>query len=108
MNKRIKRAWIKALRSGEYEQGRFELCDADSKMCCLGVLCDIAIHGDWEWSSEFTSWLPPKSVASGITHWSKPGYESVGLTWDDANRLSTMNDRGKSFCEIADWIEENL
>lgn len=41
----IKAEWIKALRSGEYEQGRIGLRHGDT-YCCLGVLCDIAVrHG---------------------------------------------------------------
>lgn len=35
-------AWLAALRSGEYEQGRGCLSD-NGKFCCLGVACDIAV-----------------------------------------------------------------
>lgn len=42
MNKAIKKKWLKALRSGEYEQGRERLCsiaeDGTHRFCCLGVL----------------------------------------------------------------------
>lgn len=41
MNKRVKRAWIKALRSGKYKQGRGALRNWDNTYCCLGVLCDL-------------------------------------------------------------------
>lgn len=41
MKPEIKEMWVKALRSGEYEQGMHQLV-ADNKYCCLGVLCDIA------------------------------------------------------------------
>lgn len=40
MNKRIKTKWIRALRSGKYEQGKGSLKDG-SNFCCLGVLCDL-------------------------------------------------------------------
>jgi len=33
-------AWVKALRSGEYEQGYTYLCQKD-KYCCLGVLSKV-------------------------------------------------------------------
>ena len=39
---RIKKLWVKALRSGKYKQGRNALCHA-GRYCCLGVLCDIAV-----------------------------------------------------------------
>jgi hypothetical protein len=41
MNPAIKAQWVEALRSGEYEQGKYRLRNGD-KFCCLGVLCDIA------------------------------------------------------------------
>ena len=41
MNVDIKDMWVKALRSGEYEQGVGALCE-NGKYCCLGVLADIA------------------------------------------------------------------
>lgn len=42
----IKKRWLKALRSGKYQQARGVLCrvDDDGKvvgMCCLGVLADV-------------------------------------------------------------------
>jgi hypothetical protein len=41
MKKKYADAWIAALRSGEYKQGKGNLRDMDNKFCCLGVLCDI-------------------------------------------------------------------
>lgn len=44
MNKRIKKLWIEALKSGEYEQGYDRLLNPGEKydkFCCLGVLVDI-------------------------------------------------------------------
>lgn len=45
MKKTIADKWVKALRSGDYKQGRGLLCEND-KFCCLGVLCDIAVKND--------------------------------------------------------------
>jgi hypothetical protein len=45
MNKRIKKLWIKALRSGKYRQGYRQLKRGrgnDAAFCCLGVLCEVA------------------------------------------------------------------
>ena len=46
MNKRIKNKWVKALRSGEYDQTDGTLAEVNldtgkESFCCLGVLCDI-------------------------------------------------------------------
>lgn len=41
MNKRIKKLWIKALRSGKYKQGKNALHPSPDTFCCLGVLCDL-------------------------------------------------------------------
>lgn len=41
MNPEIKADWIANLRSGKFEQGR-EYLNINGKMCCLGVLCEMA------------------------------------------------------------------
>ena len=42
MKKRIKNRWIKALKSGEYVQGKDRLYNPeDNTYCCLGVLCKL-------------------------------------------------------------------
>jgi hypothetical protein len=54
MNQDVKKMWLEALRSGEYEQTkgklhRTEVDDVDEEegitvgYCCLGVLCDLAV-----------------------------------------------------------------
>ena len=52
MDPQVKRAWIRALRSGEYEQyhqgalssRRDHHPEEPDQFCCLGVLCDIYIQ----------------------------------------------------------------
>ena len=45
MKREIADKWVAALRSGEYKQARETLaCDARTKHCCLGVLCELAIE----------------------------------------------------------------
>lgn len=41
MDSKLKAKWVKALLSGNYEQGTGAMFN-DSKYCCLGVLCDVA------------------------------------------------------------------
>lgn len=51
MNERVKRLWLKALRSGEYKRGTAYLKNGN-RFCCLGVLCDLYLkeHPEAEWS----------------------------------------------------------
>lgn len=47
MNQAIKERWLKALRSGEYEQAEGKLEDSQTGgFCCLGVLCTIAVKDE--------------------------------------------------------------
>lgn len=44
MKKSIKKLWLKALRSGAYEQATHTLREGSgsrAKYCCLGVLCQL-------------------------------------------------------------------
>lgn len=41
MDRKIKRRWLKALRSGQYKQTKAALHDRLGRMCCLGVICDV-------------------------------------------------------------------
>jgi hypothetical protein len=96
MDAKLKAKWIKALRSGEYKQGKTFLYKANEEAyCCLGVLCAINGVSRTKMESECTTdivWFD-----SGLAK------ETRSLLGD------VMNDQeGKSFAEIADWIEANL
>lgn len=106
MDQDLKAKWVAALRSGKYEQGKWAL-NSNNKFCCLGVLCDISpdvhpvgeVKGDVIYkyaNNEQVSYLPP---AFG---------DNIGLDYEAEETLSRMNDRGNSFSEIADYIEQNL
>jgi hypothetical protein len=43
--------WLKALKSGKYEQGTEQLVTGDNKYCCLGVACSILGINDNEIST---------------------------------------------------------
>ena len=123
MNKKVKKLWLKALRSGEYEQGREYLVTTSNtydKFCCLGVLCDIYARthksskgfteGPWDRKTlnfEDASFIKGTCMNSTIQENSKVGiWSDIGPYCDE---LTYMNDEDKkSFLEIADWIEENL
>ncbi len=58
MNKEIKARWVEALRSGNYEQGRYNLRH-QNQFCCLGVLCDVVKD------EVGCNWLPAQDDFSG-------------------------------------------
>jgi len=110
MRKKDKEIWVKALRSGEYKQGRKKLYNEKTdSYCCLGVCYDVLCDGDWV------------RVEEG--HWGVPGYEDGincgsldgytfrprGLSLDSITGLIMLNDIAcKTFGQIADYIEEKL
>lgn len=121
MIKDIRTAWVKALRSGDYEQGTKYL-RMDGKFCCLGVLCDLAERAG----------IPLAVVASisnypvvydthtmtlpyQVVKWSGIGLgNEFGKYFDPkdevqfSHSLARDNDDGKSFAEIADIIEREF
>jgi hypothetical protein len=104
MKESLKKEWIAALRSGEYKQGEGFLHTADTEeFCCLGVLCDIAIDGDWiattsgsgrpVWSLDGSSGMPTGGTL-----------DQLGLRASVASRLAAMNDSDDSFEKIARYL----
>lgn len=93
-------AWVAALRSGKYRQGQDRL-RSESGFCCLGVLCDIKNPEGWRASPITGGWFHgrefmfPDPCVSDIP-------ESI------QNQVARLNDNGKSFLEIANWIEANV
>ena len=125
MNKEIKALWIKALRSGEYLQGegalRQEFVDIDESLyCCLGVLCDLyarSVENSPAWTSGDASEhvrryggresYPP----SFVMEWAGLGDEEGSYTLSGnggASSLAELNDRGRTFEEIASVIEQKF
>lgn len=107
MKASIKKKWLKALRSGDYKQGTGQLRDSTDCFCCLGVLCDV--QGRRWWKQKGTGeW----TIGSGDQQdWLGPNNEK--LTRDIGGHkhrveLIRMNDCGKSFEQIAQYIEHYL
>jgi hypothetical protein len=111
MDKKLKTKWVKALRSGDYNQGYHALCNARKDgdyFCCLGVLCDIA-------GGEVS---PTKGNSNDMRYWyGGTGYDNSnchflpkalridsGISSQEQNDLANLNDDGRSFTVIADWI----
>lgn len=120
MKEEIKQRWLAALRSGEYCQGEGKLKQLNTSLtgelfCCLGVLCDlyVIVHREAYWvepgcGSTFelalcdTGATAKDTLPLAVTAWSH-------VTGTEEKELITLNDvKGKSFTEIADWIEVHL
>lgn len=105
MKKEIADKWCAALRSGEYKQSIGRLRRAEG-YCCLGVLSDLSKQGEWNKSNDYGS---PGDWRTGelniaVMNWS--GIRTSGACVKNTY-LSTMNDKGKTFEEIADVIEKH-
>lgn len=110
MDAKIKARWVKALRSGEYQQTGGTLvrhAQSDSpRHCCLGVLCEItegislrvkseAYGLDGDPSDSSAGWL-----SGGILR-------KVGLTQAEQEHLAHINALN-DFDYVATYIEENI
>lgn len=102
MDAKIKKLWLKALRSGRYRQGRGQLVNSRNEYCCLGVLCKVVgavknSHFDFEYGDDRGFGFLPNRLR-----------RELHITKRQEDTLSGKNDRGKSFKEIADYIEKKL
>lgn len=119
------RKWIMALRSGEYTQGKGFLCVLDNgnpTYCCLGVLADAVVPGSWGDPVELRDPLKEEKGAkvtarsfsadrrgSWVFFLDIEDWERYGLSHlVSQTHLSEMNDQGRSFEEIADYIENAI
>ncbi len=111
MNKDIKTDWLFLLRSGAIDQGTHKLhIGENDSFCCLGVLCELAVaHGVIEKAGQ----APGNSLYGGhasvlplpVMKWAELNSNSPTVK---GKYLTTMNDEGESFNEIADLIEKHL
>lgn len=116
MNKEIKQQWVKALRSGKYEQTKGTLRD-EVGFCCLGVLCDLhakAGLGKWDiknWYLSQANVLPDEVIEWADLDDMDPliRFEDDRTDEQGYRRLSGLNDQEQcTFDQIADVIEERL
>lgn len=117
MKPEVKKLWVDALRSGNYEQGQGFLRTTDNKYCCLGVLCDVssfslwksntAAHPVWAFDGAVTT-LPLR-----VQRWAQLDTDNPVLVYEgDDQTLVVLNDgdpsKSLTFEKIADLIEEQL
>lgn len=101
MDSALKKNWVTALRSGDYEQGRSFLHCGD-QFCCLGVLLDQIDHDKWE---EFET-AEGKTIYQWGGGFALPDREILDLSI--ATKYTDMNDDQRcTFAEIADAVEQD-
>lgn len=112
------KAWVKALRSGEYKQAQGALVRYGKKhdtFCCLGVAFNMLAEKTdrYYWDESGTACSKTDFQNDCIARVA-PNWMGKWLLGDDAkgyereNTLVDMNDRGRSFKEIANYIEREL
>lgn len=122
MDKKVKKLWIKALRSGEFKQGKGYL-EKDESYCALGVLSVLALlEGQCTYNADgaigrfdnkrfglsFTvmKWA---GIAQDQERFLKPEEDRVIVNYKNKpTTLADLNDRGLTFKEIALIIQKNL
>jgi hypothetical protein len=126
MNPEIKDRWTTALRSGDFTQGKGSLTfvyeNGTQKDCCLGVLCKLAVTAGVIPPGELVPMVNTtrSPVAYGdqraegllpveVVEWAglssdNPMVEKMGCYCP----LTSLNDTGTSFAEIADLIDNSL
>ena len=122
MNRKIKKLWIKALRSGEFKQCKGYL-SKDGKYCALGVLSVLGLlegacsyneieglgHFDnrkFTLSYNVMKWA---GIAQDNERYLDPEEHQVKIKFKKKKAtILNLNDEGKSFKEIAQIIQENL
>jgi len=108
MTQELKDKWVAALRSGKYKQTSGVLKRMESgacSYCCLGVLATLAGEefepfSDDDFTGDFLLVRHPGSA---------PGYLPADLLDTTVGiHLGNMNDHGKTFRQIASYIEKNV
>ena len=101
----VRKAWVKALRSGQYNQGKYSLCiptPIGSQYCCLGILAELAVQqGIVEKNGTF---YDKQSIFLSPTIMKWAGLRSSDGAYQ-GSALSIKNDSDISFTKIADIIE---
>ena len=118
--KEHRRMWVKALRSGEYAQGKDVLCrkTVDTfEYCCLGIACKISGLGEfvpmYNLSHSLSAFTfvtreeqPQDAVLPKVVQdWLGLRYHSGWYSNGGMRSLTKLNDNGASFTTIADVIE---
>ena len=112
MKPEVKKAWVKALRSGKYRKGKEylkrEIAKDQLRYCCLGVLCETqgarmrVRKRPWDEAKTY-------EVGGDAGYLPESYQRRYGVSSTVMNALVELNDKKSwSFNRIATWIEKNL
>jgi hypothetical protein len=109
--KEFREAFLEALRSGRYVQGSGALAKQvvghPIEWCCLGVACHVAgIPVDKLFHMEYPHEINIREGWRAVDTSSIPEALMTEDIDDYPMQLAGLNDNGKSFEEIADYIEQ--
>lgn len=119
MKQEVKKIWVEALDSGNYQKGKHALRRGD-RFCCLGVLCDLFIKetGNGMWSeSEIDSLVSfvvynkteNATLPEVVMKWA--GLKEFNPTVDLVGRqlsLAVINDSTDTFEEVSKLIKKHF
>jgi len=124
MKPEIKKLWVEALLSGEYQQGVNTLKTNDGKFCCLGVLCDLhAKQTGTEWAenklseNKFNYFGSSCTLPTEVYTWagvkSGPEVRKNGSVYqlailNDGHNSNDLKVERHDFKQIAELIEQQL
>ena len=131
MRKDIAKKWVRALRSGKYKQGECYLKQfndrGETEHCCLGVLCELYNDSMRKNHKKTLSTKVIEELGINCVLFNKKGGElpRVVMNWAGMNdptgryfttgrysiendSLADMNDCGKTFKTISNFIEKNV
>lgn len=127
------RLWIKALRSGTWEQGHGYMMTVSGKACCMGVVCEVAIatglpmeRAEVQWAlaggNSFSLvrygssvYYPPPELITWLGledgDWQLSSYPGTDAGMDiliveELSASEANDERRLTFAEIADRLEE--
>lgn len=125
MNQAIKKAWIEALLSGQYKQGRGHLhsiAGNGHQFCCLGVLTDIAVKSGMD--LEYQKWTEDNEtivsydgqdefLPSDVMRWANIRTDNGAFHYTDEmgtveTSLAELNDQGITFTELVEYIDKYM
>ena len=102
--------WVKNLRSGEYEQGKYKLVN-EGKFCCLGVLANTLVKkeiGKWENCVYKLDEVDSSSICLSNKTVNLLGFDK-DIYDQNYKPLWQLNDRDDyTFDQIANVIEEQI
>lgn len=114
MKKKLKKKWVKALRSGDFKQTSQRLSRknelGDMSFCCLGVLCEVSSSVKYDDLSDGRYYYKKgDQYNTSEVALSSSMLVAWGIASKEERALIQMNDtEGFNFNAIADYIEKNL